>query len=64
LRNQTAFGYAKQVPEAKADISRASVRILVVDDFAPWRQYVCSMLQTWLKFCMVAEARDGLEAVQ
>jgi DNA-binding NarL/FixJ family response regulator len=42
----------------------ASVRILVVDDFAPWRQYVCSMLQTNPEFCVVAEVCDGLEAVQ
>jgi len=36
----------------------------VVDDLAPWRQYVCSILQIRLKFCMVAKAREGLHAVQ
>jgi len=42
----------------------APIRILVVDDFEPWRQYVCSMLQTRPKSCVVAEVGDGLEAVR
>jgi DNA-binding NarL/FixJ family response regulator len=42
----------------------ASVRVLVVDDFEPWRRRVCSMLQTGLELSVVAEAGDGLEAVQ
>jgi DNA-binding NarL/FixJ family response regulator len=42
----------------------ASVRILVVDDFEPWRRRVCSMLQTGPELRVVAEAGDGLEAVQ
>ena len=40
------------------------VRILVVDDFEPWRQQVRSMLQTCADLCVVAEAGDGLESVQ
>lgn len=40
------------------------ISILVADDFEPWRQYVCSMLQTRPEFCVVAEVGDGLEAVQ
>lgn len=39
-------------------------RILVVDDFEPWRQYVCSMLKTRPELCVVGEASDGLDAVQ
>jgi len=42
----------------------APIHILVVDDFEPWRQQVCSILQTRPDFCMVAELGDGLEAVQ
>ena len=42
----------------------ASVRVLVVDDFEPWRRRVCSMLQTRPDLRVVAEAGDGLEAVQ
>ena len=41
-----------------------TVRVLVVDDFEPWRQQVCSMLQTRPELPVVAEAGDGLEAVQ
>jgi DNA-binding NarL/FixJ family response regulator len=42
----------------------ARVRILVVDDFEPWRQQVCSMLQARPQLRVVAGAVDGLEAVQ
>jgi chemotaxis response regulator CheB len=40
------------------------MRILVVDDSEPWRQRVCSILQTRPEFRVVAEAVDGLEAVE
>ena len=40
------------------------VRILVVDDFEPWRQQVCSILGARPELRVVAEAADGLEAVQ
>ena len=39
-------------------------RILVVDDFEPWRQQLCSILQIRPEFRVVAEVGDGLEAVQ
>ncbi|HYA96142.1 MAG TPA: response regulator transcription factor [Terriglobales bacterium] len=39
-------------------------RILVVDDFAPWRHSVRSMLQGHLELELVGEVADGLEAVQ
>jgi len=39
------------------------VRILVVDDHEPWRQHVCSMLNTRAELKVVGEASDGLEAV-
>lgn len=45
-------------------MATSSIRILVVDDFEPWRQQVCSMLQTRPELRVVAEAGDGLEAVQ
>jgi DNA-binding NarL/FixJ family response regulator len=40
------------------------VRVLVVDDFEPWRRRVCSILQAGPELSVVAEAGDGLEAVQ
>jgi len=36
----------------------------VVDDYEPWRQKVCSMLQTRAELIIVAEVGDGLAAVQ
>jgi len=40
------------------------VRILVVDDFLPWRRFVASMLEDVPRLLIVAEAADGLDAVQ
>jgi len=40
------------------------VRVLVVDDFEPWRDFVRSELQTQPGLQVVGEASDGLEAVQ
>ena len=39
------------------------IRILVVDDFEPWRRFYCSTLQKQRKFQVVGEVSDGLEAV-
>ena len=36
----------------------------MVDDFEPWRQRICSVLQTRSEFRVVAQVGDGLEAVQ
>ena len=49
---------------ASAGNPLSSVSVLVVDDFEPWRQQICAMLQTRPQFRVVAEAGDGLEAVQ
>ena len=40
------------------------VRVLVVDDFEPFRRLVCSTLGKKPEAQVVAEASDGLEAVQ
>jgi DNA-binding NarL/FixJ family response regulator len=48
---------------AKADIPKSPVRILVVDDFEPWRQHICSTLKARQELQVVGEAFDGLEAV-
>jgi DNA-binding NarL/FixJ family response regulator len=42
----------------------ASVRILVVDDFEPWRRCLCSFLQDRPALQIIDEASDGLEAVE
>src|SRR3954462_2500923 len=44
--------------------SSAGVRILLADDFAPWRSQVRSFVQRETEWKIVFEARDGREAVQ
>jgi DNA-binding NarL/FixJ family response regulator len=39
------------------------VRILVVEDFAPFRQFVSEMLETGHDLQIIGEVSDGLEAV-
>jgi DNA-binding NarL/FixJ family response regulator len=41
-----------------------SVSILVVDDYAPWRSAICCILHRQPGLHVVAEASDGLEAIQ
>jgi DNA-binding NarL/FixJ family response regulator len=45
-------------------LQRARIRLLVVDDFELWRDYACSALTKlpWIE--LVAQASDGLEAVE
>ena len=40
------------------------VRILIVDDFEPWRRFVLSVLRKRPELQVVCETSDGLEAVQ
>lgn len=42
----------------------SSVRILVVDDYEPWRRYVASKLQKQPELQVICEASDGPEAVK
>jgi len=41
-----------------------TVRILLVDDFGPWRTSVASVLQENPQWQIIGEASDGLEAIQ
>jgi len=45
-------------------LEASTTRILVVDDFEPWRLYVSKALQRKPKLEIISEALDGLEAVQ
>jgi DNA-binding NarL/FixJ family response regulator len=42
----------------------SSIRILITDDFAEWRLQVRSVLQARPEWQVIAEASDGLEAVE
>jgi DNA-binding NarL/FixJ family response regulator len=45
-------------------LARPSIRVLVVDDFEPFRRFTCSVLQNRPDIEVICEASDGLEAVQ
>ena len=40
------------------------IRVMVVEDFKPFRQFVCSKLGQRLELRVICEVSDGLEAVQ
>ena len=42
----------------------ASVRILIVDDFEPWRRLLFFFLQRYPTWQIICEASDGLEAIE
>jgi DNA-binding NarL/FixJ family response regulator len=44
--------------------NQSIVRILVVDDFTPWRRFVSTIAQIEPGWQVICEASDGLEAVQ
>jgi DNA-binding NarL/FixJ family response regulator len=39
-------------------------RILLVDDYEPWRQFLCSTIQKHPQFKIIGQADNGLQAVQ
>jgi DNA-binding NarL/FixJ family response regulator len=41
-----------------------TVRVLIVDDFEPWRRAVCSLLTDSNNIQIVGECSDGLDAVR
>jgi DNA-binding NarL/FixJ family response regulator len=45
-------------------IAAVVTRVLVVDDYGPWRSTICSMLSTRTNVKVVGQATDGLEAVE
>ncbi|HEU5202417.1 MAG TPA: PAS domain S-box protein [Nitrospira sp.] len=53
-----------RVPEAKKPTQRSRWRVLLVDDHAMVRQGLRSILETYPDLEVIAEAADGLEAVE
>jgi len=45
-------------------VTSSPFRVIVVDDFAPWRSFVCATLKEHSQSWLVSEASDGLEAVR
>jgi len=57
------------LPRTKPDGRRglghpAPVRVLVAEDFVPYRRFTCSTLTSLCGLQVVGEASDGLEAIQ
>jgi DNA-binding NarL/FixJ family response regulator len=44
-------------------LHRQSIRVLVVDDFEPWRRFTCFTLQKQTELQIIDQASTGLEAV-
>jgi DNA-binding NarL/FixJ family response regulator len=42
----------------------STVRVLVVEDFVPFRQFICSKLKKMINLSVVGEVSDGSEAVR
>jgi len=63
LQNSHAGG-RKTVEFRKAGGTDKSVRILIVDDFKDWRRQVLSLFQARPEWQVIAEAADGLQAIQ
>jgi DNA-binding NarL/FixJ family response regulator len=42
----------------------STVRVLVVEDFVPFRQFICSKLKKMINLNIVGEVSDGSEAVR
>jgi DNA-binding NarL/FixJ family response regulator len=45
-------------------VDTSLIRILVVDDYEPWRRFIVTTLQTQPEFAIIGQVSDGLEAVQ
>ena len=55
----------KPEPNGRRELSRAApVRVLVVEDFVPYRRFTCSTLASLCGLQIVGEVSDGLEAIQ
>jgi DNA-binding NarL/FixJ family response regulator len=55
----------KPEPNGRRALSRAApVRVLVVEDFVPYRRFTCSTLASLCGLQIVGEVSDGLEAIQ
>ena len=45
-------------------MDKSSIRVLVVEDYEPWRRYFSTALQKQPELQVIGEVSDGLEAVQ
>ena len=50
--------------ESIEDLERSTIRVLVVDDYEPFRRFVCKALTKRQDTQVIGEASDGLEAIR
>ena len=62
-KNTAQWKHTPGLPHTDADAGTWSVRILVVDDYEPFRQFIRSTLGKKPEWRIVAEVSDGLDAV-
>jgi DNA-binding NarL/FixJ family response regulator len=48
----------------ESQLEKATIAVLVVDDYGDWRRFVCRTLKKNSGLHVIGEASDGLEAVQ
>lgn len=47
-----------------ATVVRSRIRILLVDDYVPWRRFVASLIHHSSELELVGEVADGIEAIR
>jgi DNA-binding NarL/FixJ family response regulator len=50
--------------ERERSVRLPPISVLVIEDFAPFRRFICSKLQENRELVVICEVSDGLEAVQ
>src|SRR5215469_3510889 len=54
----------REITKCENPLEKARIRILLVDDYAPWREVVCSTLEQRSEFQIVGEIANGVEATE
>lgn len=52
------------IVEREKDLGRSTIRVLVVDDYEPFRRFVCKTLRERQDTHVVGEASDGFDAIR
>ena len=58
------FGFGVPLDRTEVAWPKSSIRVLVVDDFEPFRRSICSALQDKLELRTNVEASDGQDAIE
>lgn len=59
-----AYSDKMQSRSARGHLQLSTVRILVVDDYEPWRRFIASALKKRPELQIVGEGTDGIEAIE